>query len=82
MTFDVDDSHEDMVLRVPNVESPPEEWPFEGRTMLPVSLSSRRRDRKARKLARLLVALDDVSRDRRAVAPRRPRATLGVGRAA
>jgi hypothetical protein len=82
MTFDVDDSHEDMVLPQSNVESPPEEWPLAGRTMLPVSLSSRRRDRKARKLARLLVALDDVSRDRRAAAPRRPRVTLGVGRAA
>jgi hypothetical protein len=50
--------------------------------MLPVSLSERRRVRKARKLARLLVALDDASRERRSVPPRRTRASLGVGRAA
>jgi hypothetical protein len=50
--------------------------------MLPVSLSSRRRQRKARKVARLLVALDGVSRERRPMTTRRARASLGLGRAA
>jgi len=50
--------------------------------MVPVSLSSRRRERKARKVARLLVALDAASGERRALVPRRSRASLGVGRAA
>jgi hypothetical protein len=50
--------------------------------MLPVSLSSRRRERKARKVARLLVALDDVSRAQRAPGTQRRRASLGLGRAA
>jgi hypothetical protein len=50
--------------------------------MLPVSLSSRRRQRKARKLARLLVALDDTARERKSPAAPRRRASLGLGRAA
>jgi hypothetical protein len=50
--------------------------------VLPVSLSDRRRRRKARKLARLLVALDDASRAQRAPSRERRRASLGLGRAA
>jgi hypothetical protein len=82
MTLDIDDSHADMVLRPSTGESPPQEWPLGARTMLPVSLSSRRRQRKARKVARLLVALDDVSKERRPVTTRRARASLGLSRAA
>jgi hypothetical protein len=80
MTIDVDDSHGDMVLRVSNGESPPEEWPLRGRTMLPVSLLSRRRERKLRKVARLLDALDSASGAQRA--PVRERRRVSLGRAA
>jgi hypothetical protein len=82
MTIDVDDSHEDMVLRASNGESPPEEWPFKTRTMASVLFSARRRERKARKVARLLVALDDASGSRRPPARERRRTSLGIGRAA
>jgi hypothetical protein len=50
--------------------------------MLPVSLFTRRQERKARKVARLLVALDDASGARRPPAVPRRRASLGIGRAA
>jgi hypothetical protein len=50
--------------------------------MASVSLSSRRRERKARKVARLLVALDDVSGARRSPLRARRRTTIGLGRAA
>jgi hypothetical protein len=42
-----------------------------------VSFSRRRRDRKALRVARLLVALDDTARERRAPLPRRSRVILG-----
>jgi hypothetical protein len=49
--------------------------------LLPVTLSERRRDRKVRKLARLLVALDDNARVARAEPPRKSlRASLGGAR--
>ena len=49
--------------------------------MLPVSFISRRRERKARKLARLLVSLDDTARTVRHAPPRRSlRASLGGAR--
>jgi hypothetical protein len=48
--------------------------------MQPVLLSDRLRDRKVRKLARLLVALDDVARERRALGPRRSRMSLSTTR--
>jgi hypothetical protein len=44
--------------------------------------SHRRRERKARKVARLLVALDDASGAQRAPVRQRRRTTLGLGRAA
>jgi hypothetical protein len=50
--------------------------------MLPVSLWSRRRERKARRIARLLVALDDASGSARRPVRTRRRASLGLGRAA
>jgi hypothetical protein len=50
--------------------------------VVPVSLSSRRRDRKARKLARLLVALDRASGEQRSPLGERRRAAIGLGRAA
>ena len=82
MTFCIDDSHGDIVLRASNGESPPEECPLYRRTTMPMSIFTRRQERKARKVARLLVALDDASGARRSpVAPRR-RASLGIGRAA
>lgn len=40
--------------------------------MLPVSLSARLRERKVRKLARLLVSLDDTAREARHRPPRKP----------
>jgi hypothetical protein len=43
---------------------------------------ARRRERRARKVARLLVALDDASGVRRVSARERRRASLGLGRAA
>jgi hypothetical protein len=82
MTIDVDDSHEDIVLRASNGESPPEEYALKARTTMPVSLATRRRERKARKVARLLVALDDASGARRSPTARRRRVSLGIGRAA
>jgi hypothetical protein len=49
--------------------------------MLPVSLTLRRRERKARKVARLLVSLDDTARTvRRAPQRRSLRASLGGAR--
>jgi hypothetical protein len=46
-----------------------------------MSVSKRRRERKAMKLARLLVALDDEARETRSWWPRRAhRAALGTGR--
>jgi hypothetical protein len=49
--------------------------------MLPVSLTTRRRERRARKLARLFVSLDDTARLARRVPPRRSlRASLGGAR--
>jgi hypothetical protein len=50
--------------------------------MASVLFSSRRRERKARKVARLLVALDGASGERRSPARERRRASLGLGRAA
>jgi hypothetical protein len=44
--------------------------------------STRRRERRARKVARLLVALDHASGERRPPAPERRRANVGLGRAA
>ena len=50
--------------------------------MRPMSFSRRRRERKALRVARLLVALDDAAGERKVVrAPRRSRALLGSGRA-
>jgi hypothetical protein len=47
-----------------------------------MSVSKRRRERKALKLARMLVALDDEARVARPWRPRRAhRAALGTGRA-
>jgi hypothetical protein len=47
-----------------------------------MSVSKRRRERKALKLARMLVALDDEARETRRWRPRRAyRAALGTGRA-
>jgi hypothetical protein len=50
--------------------------------MTSVSLSSRRQERKARKVARLLVALDDASGARRSPVRLRRRTTVGLSRAA
>jgi hypothetical protein len=49
--------------------------------MLPMPFSRRRRERKALRVARLLVALDDVAGERRARVPRRSRVSLGSARA-
>ncbi len=49
--------------------------------MLPMPFSRRRRDRKALRVARLLVALDDAAGERRARPVRRTRASLGSARA-
>jgi len=46
-----------------------------------MSVSKRRRERKARRLARLLVALDDEARETRPWRPRSRRAVLGTARA-
>jgi len=46
-----------------------------------MSVNKRRRERKAVKLARLLVALDDQARETRPWRPRRHRAALGTARA-
>ncbi len=43
--------------------------------MLPMSLSARLRQRKVRKVARLLVSLDDTAREARHQPPRKPPAT-------
>jgi hypothetical protein len=67
MPIDVNDSHTFSVLARSADESPPQEWPLQRRTMPPMSLSERRRERKARKLARLLVSLDEAARDARPV---------------
>jgi len=46
-----------------------------------MSVSKRRRERKARRLARLLIALDDEAREARSWWPRRAqRAVLGTAR--
>jgi hypothetical protein len=50
--------------------------------MSSMSFSTRRRERKARKVARLRVALDDASGGRRTAPPLRRRSTVGLGRAA
>ena len=50
--------------------------------MASVSLLSRRQERKARKVARLLVALDDAAGAGRAPVRLRRRTTVGLGRAA
>jgi len=49
--------------------------------MLPMPFSRRRRERKALRVARLLVALDDVAGERRVQVPRRSRVSLGSARA-
>jgi hypothetical protein len=71
MTLNVDDSHTPSVLSGSSGETGAEERPLAGRTMPSVSLADRRRERKARKLARLLVALDDGVRVERRRPPRR-----------
>jgi hypothetical protein len=43
-------------------------------------LRRRRRTKTATQLARLIVALDDVARERRSALPRRSRLTLGAAR--
>lgn len=43
-------------------------------------LTKRRQKKKATELARLIVALDDVARDRRSFLPRRSRLVLGGAR--
>jgi hypothetical protein len=50
--------------------------------MASMLFSARRRERRARKVARLLVALDQASGTQRAPARERRRASLGLGRAA
>jgi hypothetical protein len=50
--------------------------------MASVSFSSRRQERKARKVARLLVALDSAAGARRSPVRARRRASVGLGRAA
>jgi hypothetical protein len=50
--------------------------------MSSVSLSSRLRERKARKVARVLVALDQAAGERRAPVRERRRTAIGLGRAA
>jgi hypothetical protein len=58
-----------------------EESLLQSRTLLPVSLLDRRRERKARQLARLLVALDDTARVARREPPRKSlRASLSGAR--
>ena len=81
MTFDVDNRHRLSVLPVLRAESPPEEYALQERTMPSMSFSDRRRERKARKLARLLQTLDDSARAARREPPRRSlRASLGGAR--
>ena len=80
MPVDVNHSHTFSVLRRPEGESPPQEWALQGRTMQPMLLSDRLRERKARKLARLLVALDDAACERRPLLGRRSRTSLTVAR--
>jgi hypothetical protein len=81
MTFDVDYRHQPSVLAVSKGESPPEEYALQERTMPSVTFSDRRRDRKARKLARLLLSLDESARAARREAPRKSlRASLGGAR--
>jgi hypothetical protein len=48
--------------------------------LLSDSLSGKRRDRKARKLARLLVALDNAANERHSSLPRRSRMSLSTTR--
>ena len=81
MTFDVDNRHQLSVLPVLSSESPPEEYALQERTMPSMSFSDRRRERKARKLARLLQTLDDSARAARREPPRKSlRASLGGAR--
>ena len=49
--------------------------------MRPMPFSRRRRERKALRVARLLVALDDAAGERRGRAPRRSRVSLSSARA-
>jgi hypothetical protein len=49
--------------------------------MLPMPFSRRRRERKAIRVARLLVALDEAAGSRRAQLPRRSRGFLSSARA-
>jgi hypothetical protein len=81
MAFGIDYSHQPSVLPVPERESPPEEYALQRRTMPSMPFSDRRRERKARKLARLLQALDDSARVARREPPRKSlRASLGGAR--
>jgi hypothetical protein len=81
MTFDVDNRHRLSVLPVLRAESHPKEYALQERTMPSVSFSDRRRERKARKLARLLQSLDDSARAARREPPRKSlRASLGGAR--
>ena len=81
MTFDVDNRHRLSVLPVVQRESPPEEYALQERTMPSMSFSDRRRERKARKLARVLQTLDDSARVARREPPRKSlRASLGGAR--
>ena len=69
MPIDVNHSHTFSVLRRSAREPPPQEYALQPRTMPPMSFSGSyscwRRERKARKLAHLLVALDDSAREAR-----------------
>jgi len=80
MPIDVDYSHTSSVLGALAGESPSQEWPSHHRTMQPVTRSDRRRLRQARKLARLLVSLDDCARSARPALARRSHASLGAAR--
>src|SRR5688572_4195430 len=68
---DVDDSHTPSVLRGFTGESRAQERPLEERTTMPMLLFANRRERKALKLARLLVALDETAAHARKRPPRR-----------
>jgi hypothetical protein len=81
MPFDVDHSHTLSVLTTSAGETAAEDSTLQDRTMPSVTLADRRRERKARKLARLLVALDETARASRNASPRRSlRASLGGAR--
>jgi hypothetical protein len=76
----VEHSHEFSVLPVPEGESPPEEYVLQQRMMTPV-FRRRRQLKKAERLARALVELDDCARERRRGLPRRTlRASLSGAR--